>query len=344
MHGTIGTMSLDKDFADASSPGTSPNSSRTPVVTIGMPVYNGACFLEEAVRSLLNQTERDFLLLISDNCSTDETPEICTGLAAQDPRIRYMKQEVNIGATRNFEYVLRAADSPFFMWAAHDDHWDPGFIEEALRLLRQAPDAIGCAVGFQGLIPQTGLTWQVVPPTGLSSFDPAIRARSAFQSGGWHAIYGLYRRDALEVDRPVLHDVHFSDGLFVFRMSLRGRFAVSNRSLRMFRALDEQDKVSGPEAHLYSGNFIAASRLMWHYSAEAGLPRRKRISLKAYIVWNWFTFTRDWAARVNLERGSRAWREGRYSQLVFILIRQLFLRPSDLFHQLRRHVGTRSAA
>jgi glycosyltransferase involved in cell wall biosynthesis len=309
-----------------------------------MPVYNGARYLEEAVRSLLNQTERDFLLLISDNCSTDETPEICTGLAAQDPRIRYAKQEVNIGATRNFEYVLRAADSPFFMWAAHDDQWAPDFIEEALRLLRQAPDAIGCAVGFQGLIPETGLTWQVVPPTGLSSLDPTIRARSVFQSGGWHAIYGLYRRGALRIEHPVLHDVHFWDGLFVFRMSLHGRFAVSNRTLRVFRAADEQVKTTGPEAHLYSGNFIAASRLMWQYAGEAGLSRGKRVPLRGYILWKWFIFTRDWAARVNLERGSRAWREGRYSQLLFILIRQCFLRPSDLFHQLRRHLGARSAA
>src|SRR3954452_14103167 len=91
-----------------------------PLVTIGMPVYNGARYLEEAVGSLLSQTEKNFVLIISDNCSTDETPEICARLLAQDPRVRYVRQEMNLGATRNFEYLLRSATSPLFMWAAHD--------------------------------------------------------------------------------------------------------------------------------------------------------------------------------------------------------------------------------
>jgi glycosyltransferase involved in cell wall biosynthesis len=336
-------MSREGDFPAAGSLGTPPaDPPRTPLVTIGMPVYNGARYLEEAIASLQAQTEDDFILHISDNCSDDATPEICTRLAAEDPRIRYERQERNLGAVGNFQYLLRAAGTPFFMWAAHDDLWDPDFVNEALGLLRRSPDAVGCAVGLQGLIPATGLRWQVAPPAGLSSLNPAIRARAAFQPGGWHAIYGLYRRDALEIEDPVLHDVNNGDGLFVFRMSLRGTFAVSNRTLQVFREVAPQAKAAGPEAHMYSGNFTAASRLMWRYAGEAELSRWQRASLRGYVLWKWFTFTRDWAARLNLERGSRAWREGRYPQVALILTKQLFLRPSDLLHQARRRLRARS--
>ena len=310
---------------------------RLPSVTIGMPVYNGAAYVEEAIRSLLAQTEGDFVLHISDNCSDDATPNICTRLAAGDSRIRYERQRHNLGATGNFHYLLRTAQTPFFMWAAHDDLWGPDFLRETLGLLRRFPDTVGCAVGLEGFIPATGLRWQVAPPAGMSSPNPAIRARAAFHSGGWHAIYGLYRRDAIEIEPPTLHDVHFADGLFVFRMSLRGRFVVSDRTLHVFRDVGQQAKAAGPEAHLYSGNFTGVSRLMWRYAGEAELLSAWQIaSLRGYILWKWFTFTRDWAARLNLERGSRAWRERQYPQVALILTRQLFLRPSDLVRQATR--------
>ena len=312
----------------------------TAAVTIGMPVRNGGEHLEEAIKSLLTQTEGDFILHISDNCSDDSTPEICARLAEQDPRIRYERQERNIGAVRNFDHLLRAAHTPFFMWAAHDDTWEPEFLAETLALLRRFPDAVGCAVGLQGLSLETGVSWQVAAPIGLSSPSPPIRARAAW-AGGWHAIYGLYRRDALEIGDPVLHDVHFADGLFVFRMALQGRFAVSHRTLQVYRDFAQEAKSTGSEAHLYSGSYTAASRLMWRFTGQAALSRWEVASLRGYILWKWFTFTRDWAARVNLQRGSEAWRARRYPQLVLILVRQLFLRPSDLIQQSKRRLRLR---
>ena len=71
---------------------------KQPRVSIGMPVYNGARFIGEAVRSIQAQTFQDFEVVISDNASTDETQEICTRLAAQDSRIRYYRQARNLGA------------------------------------------------------------------------------------------------------------------------------------------------------------------------------------------------------------------------------------------------------
>lgn len=100
-----------------------------PLVSIGMPVYNGEKYIKEALYSLLAQTFTDFELIISDNHSTDETPKICQEFACKDSRIRYIRQDKNIGAIANFEFVLQEASSNFFMWAASDDFWSENWIE-----------------------------------------------------------------------------------------------------------------------------------------------------------------------------------------------------------------------
>jgi glycosyltransferase involved in cell wall biosynthesis len=107
---------------------------KVPQVSIGMPVYNGAKFIREALNSLLMQTFANFELIISDNASTDETETICREYAAKDERIRYVRQAYNLGPVTNFEFVLNEAVCEFFMWAAADDVWDKRWIDALLPI------------------------------------------------------------------------------------------------------------------------------------------------------------------------------------------------------------------
>jgi glycosyltransferase involved in cell wall biosynthesis len=111
-----------------------------PMVSIGMPVYNGAVYIREAIASLITQTYFDFELIISDNASGDETESICRSFAAADPRIRYIRQARNIGATANFEFVLREAKGRFFMWHASDDVSHPSRIGKCVEVLERHED------------------------------------------------------------------------------------------------------------------------------------------------------------------------------------------------------------
>ncbi|MEM4134638.1 MAG: glycosyltransferase, partial [Candidatus Micrarchaeia archaeon] len=79
---------------------------RNPLVSIGMPVYNGERFIRQALDSLLAQDYENFELIISDNASEDKTPEICLEYAARDKRIRYYRNEKNMGAAWNFKRVF----------------------------------------------------------------------------------------------------------------------------------------------------------------------------------------------------------------------------------------------
>ena len=114
-----------------------------PLVSIGMPVYNGEKYICEALDSLLAQTFTNFELIISDNASIDDTEIICRGYAKKDQRIRYIRQQTNLGALGNFQFVLEKGCSKYFMWAASDDKWEKGWIE---ALYSQLTKTGKCAV------------------------------------------------------------------------------------------------------------------------------------------------------------------------------------------------------
>lgn len=117
------------------------NQQRT-MVSIGIPVYNGAHTMAAVLDSLLTQSFINFELIISDNCSTDSTQIICESYAKRDPRIRYIRQLNNFGAGVNFKYVLDAARGHYFMWAASDDFRTQDFLAENVAFLESHPDYV----------------------------------------------------------------------------------------------------------------------------------------------------------------------------------------------------------
>ncbi len=90
---------------------------KAPKVSIGLAVYNGEKYLGQAIDSILAQTFTDFELIISDNASTDRTPEICKKYAAQDARIRYHRNPTNIGGANNENQTFRMSRGEYFRWA-----------------------------------------------------------------------------------------------------------------------------------------------------------------------------------------------------------------------------------
>jgi glycosyltransferase involved in cell wall biosynthesis len=113
-------------------------------VEIGLPVYNGEKFLERALAMLLGQSYGEFELIISDNASTDGTEQICRKYADLDPRIRYFRQDQNIGAVANFNWVFENSNCEYFKWAAVDDLCSPTYLEKVVKILDDDPACIWC--------------------------------------------------------------------------------------------------------------------------------------------------------------------------------------------------------
>ncbi len=113
-----------------------------PIVTLGVPLFNGATYLASSLDSLLCQTFDCFEIVISDNGSTDATEEICRRYAATDRRIRYFRHEENRGATWNHNFVIAQARGRYFRWHHHDDLCDPRYLEQCVAALAAKPSAV----------------------------------------------------------------------------------------------------------------------------------------------------------------------------------------------------------
>ncbi len=120
------------------------SSTPIPRLSIGMPVYNGARFLDRSISSILEQDFTDFELIISDNGSEDDTPEICRRYAARDARVKYHRSDVNRGAAWNFSRVLELATGGYFKWAAHDDWYAPDFLTRCIEVLDDDRGTVLC--------------------------------------------------------------------------------------------------------------------------------------------------------------------------------------------------------
>jgi len=116
-------------------------SKKTPKVSIGIPVYNGARYLQEALDSIAAQTFPDWELTICDNASTDETASISRRFAEREPRARYHRNPVNIGSDRNFNLCAELARGEYFITVAYDDRLHPQYLEKTVAVLDAEPDA-----------------------------------------------------------------------------------------------------------------------------------------------------------------------------------------------------------
>ena len=116
----------------------------SPIVTIGLPVYNSERYVEESLKSLLARTYRKFVLVISDNASTDSTGRICQDYAKADPRIKYYRNEENIGNPRNFNRIVELTTTPYLKWSTADDYWAPTFLERAMEVMESDPTVALC--------------------------------------------------------------------------------------------------------------------------------------------------------------------------------------------------------
>ncbi|GAB4366792.1 MAG: hypothetical protein Kow00121_04470 [Elainellaceae cyanobacterium] len=103
-----------------------------PLVTIGIPTYNRANgYLKLALGSALAQTYPNLEIIVSDNCSTDNTQSLVESYA--DPRVKYVKQDPQVSANENFNACLNTANGEYFLLLHDDDLIDADFVETCMR-------------------------------------------------------------------------------------------------------------------------------------------------------------------------------------------------------------------
>jgi len=193
-----------------------------PAVTIGMPLYNEERFVGEALRSLLAQTFTDFELLIGDNASTDRTGEICRAAAAGDRRIRYHRNETNIGAAANFDRIIHLARGRYVLWAGGHDLWDPDLIARSASALDARPDAAIAVAECVWIDVHGGRLERRSGWTDTSGMSPVERLFTVLW-GNMHPILGLIRTQAL-CSTGGVRSCMGADLLLLSELALQGDF------------------------------------------------------------------------------------------------------------------------
>jgi len=197
----------------------------TPLVSVGLFVFNGERFIEGALLSILNQTYTDFELIISDNASTDRTGEIAEGYATRDDRIRYYRSEKNMGAGWNARRVYELATGKYFKWAAVDDLLEPDLLRRCVDILENDPGCVVAHARTREVNENGSFIKNYVTPIRTDYDDPVARFWEMLHTGGHmcYQIYGVMRMSALRQLPPQGIYVN-ADGVLLARMALLGRF------------------------------------------------------------------------------------------------------------------------
>jgi len=202
--------------------------SGAPLVTIGIPVYNGAPRIANALESALEQTYPNLKIVVSDNGSTDETHSICDEFSSAHANMTLLTSEVNRGATWNFNRVFSQSDGPYFKWMGHDDLLDRTALEKAVAALEADP-GLAIAHWLEQIVDDNGVVLREYGPSQGFEIDGDSSAERFRQMLDWRRsgfagdpIYGVIRRSALDKTR-LLSNMHNPNYLLLEELASAGK-------------------------------------------------------------------------------------------------------------------------
>ncbi|MBI3408476.1 MAG: glycosyltransferase [Planctomycetes bacterium] len=195
-----------------------------PKVSICLPVYNGANYVRNAIRSVMEQSYEDWELVISDNASTDPTECICRELASQDRRVRYFGCAKNRGLAWNHNRAFWLSNGRYVMWLGHDDILHKEYVASCVKALDRDSGAVLCYTNSASIDEDGTETGRTDLKNDGTSDSRTERLRCLLRSNQQcEAIFGLMRREVLK--RTRLHGgFAASDEVLLAEMILRGRF------------------------------------------------------------------------------------------------------------------------
>jgi len=248
------------------------------LVTIGVPVYNGADYLDVAMDALLAQTHKNLEILIADNDSTDDSLAIAEQYAAADARVTVLRATENRGAAWNYNRVVEVANGTYFKWAAHDDICLPTYIERCADALDN-DDATALAYPKTIIIDGSGDARKDYEDGLNLDGTSSIRRGAAllWRVGLCNAVFGVMRTTDLR-GTGMIQSFDSSDISLLAELALRGKFHEVDERLFLRRR---------HEAASRSANTSTEEVAAW-FGPDAKSGRSVSLN-KAYqaAVWRW---------------------------------------------------------
>lgn len=243
-----------------------------PKVSIASPVYNGERYLAKALDSVLAQTFGDFELIVTDNASTDATEQICREYAARDPRVRYVRNDHNVGVVANFNLGIELSRGEYFRWHCYDDLMAPRCLEACLGEM-EADKTLAVTQCATELIDENGChvemfdrEWQLDAP------EAHVRFWSMLWTRCFPPIFGLMRSDLVRkthMFRPYVG----ADRYFLAELLLLGGLKYVPECLFSIRV--------HPQAYRVRGNNPEVRR-HWYTPGARRLPAFMQMPMTAW--------------------------------------------------------------
>ena len=221
-------------------PGPKPGHGSALRVTLGMPLHNASPYLRQAIEALLQQTYRDFRLVVFDDGSTDDSYSIASEYARNDERIRLHRADARSGLIEAWASTARIAgeDEPpdWFGWYADHDWVEPDWLERLLETAGSRPSAVLVHARTVHAGPDGALTGDDSFPldTGGQDRYERIRTLTLGRIAAGDTVYGLMRYDALRACGYFPMEI-MPDRLLVSELSLFGDIVCASRALRYRR-------------------------------------------------------------------------------------------------------------
>ena len=256
---------------------------KNPLLTIGLPVYNGERFLTTTIESILSQSFQNFELIIVDNASKDMTEEICREYAAKDKRIRYHRNQENIGASPNFNLAFKLSKGKYFKWAAHDDICAPEFLEKCVKVLEKNPDVVLCH-SIAKVVDENGNFLNKNDELYVKYTNDNVKLKTdsqhpherfvdlAYIQHSCYQIFGVIRSSILK-HTPLIDNYAGADRLLLARLSLFGKFyQIPEHLFSLRRHSGQSININARSIHQYT---------VWHDPSKKGkiiFPRWRRFN------------------------------------------------------------------
>jgi hypothetical protein len=262
----------------------------SPLVSIGLPVYNAARYLREALDSLLGQDYPHLELIVSDNASEDATEDICRAYAQRDARLRYYRNSRNMGMVWNFNRVFELARGEYFMWAANDDLRDARYVSECVAALQKRPEAVLCSTGIRFIDEDGNEIHEPPSVVGIRPVGKTARERlgQVVSAMHWTDLYSLMRSDDLRKTRGVV-SAWGCDVILLVEMCLRGPamlvpeplFTYRRYRTKTFQELAGGLQVAGGITVCWSEMAVELMRAIW--LAPFSIPTRAVFAMSLLI-------------------------------------------------------------
>ena len=264
--------------------------STNPLVSIGVPTRNRAASLRRSLEGILAQDYSPIEVVISDNCSEDETERVCREIVAADARVRYVRQPRNIGLYGNHNFCMDAARGDFLCLFHDHDRQDSRIVSEYVSFMLAHP-RVGIVCADWNLIDdhdvQVGIRALSRPPVtrGLDYITETIRSgRSAVGTPGL-----MVRREALGTARfgPEA-PTHFGDFPLWFRIAEAWDIGHIPKLLWSWR--QEAASQSAEPIHDMADDFEQnlgeyCTEHLERWPAHAELVDSWRASIRRYLFW-----------------------------------------------------------